>query len=87
MPENIAEYNNGVTDNGIKSNGDKSTKSKRKRKHLACVFFYTGFVFWGLSLDIKELKFNSWRALILLITEYSFGVICLAYLANYIITN
>ncbi|MGF7075327.1 hypothetical protein [Mucilaginibacter sp. 3215] len=51
------------------------------------VLLYTAFIFWGLKLDLKELKIKNWWALILIVFEYTIGVICLAYIANYIITK
>ena len=50
-------------------------------------FLYTGFVFWGVKLSIDKLKIKNVYLAVWIIFQYSAGVICLAYLANYIITK
>jgi len=54
---------------------------------MAGVLLYTAFIFWGLKLDVKELVIKKWWAIILIVFEYSIGVVCLAYIANFIITK
>jgi hypothetical protein len=51
------------------------------------IFLYTAYIFWGLKLDLKELNIKNWLAMAMILTEYVFGIICLAYLANYVITK
>lgn len=51
------------------------------------IFLYTGFVFWGLRLDVSKIKFDSTLLALYIIIQYLVGIICLAYLANYIISK
>lgn len=82
LPENIRNYNIAL---------GRSFMSEGKYKQFIVsaykVFIYTSFIFWGVRLDLKELRLNLWWALLVIIFEYSIGVICLAYIANYIITK
>ena len=54
--------------------------------------FYTALIFFGLKFDLDKLKYKEnligWKKLNLLyfFTIYLGGFVCLAYLANYIIT-
>jgi hypothetical protein len=83
-PPNIESYNYS------KSVNDKVKHTNRFTKLIfktPSVLLYTAFIFWGLKLDLKELKIKNWWALILVVFEYTIGVICLAYIANYIITK
>ena len=54
---------------------------------LPGIFLYTAFLFWGLKLDLKEIEIKKNGAIILIICQYLLGVICLAYLANYVISK
>lgn len=49
------------------------------------VFLYTGYLFWAVRLDIHNLEIRKPFAFTLLILEYVSGIICLAYIANYIL--
>lgn len=51
------------------------------------IIVYTAFVFWGLKLDIKEMELKRPVFYLILIIEYAVGLVCLAYIANYIITK
>lgn len=50
-------------------------------------FIYTGYIFFGLRFDIKQLKLKSIPAAILVLFQYTVGVVCLGYIANLIITK
>jgi hypothetical protein len=50
-------------------------------------FAYTMLVFWGISLERKEVKAKHLVYFIYLMTQYIFGLICLAYLASYILSK
>jgi hypothetical protein len=50
------------------------------------VFLYTCYIFWGLRLDINNLGIHRIWLFGYILTQYVTGVICLAYLANLIIT-
>jgi len=55
--------------------------------------FYTGFIFFGLSFSIDKLKYSEnlkgWRILNLIyfFTVYLVGIVCLGYLANYVLSS
>jgi hypothetical protein len=57
-----------------------------KIRRLSYIFLYTGYIFWGLKLDIENV--NIWKARLFyyVLFQYMVGVVCLAYLANLIIT-
>jgi hypothetical protein len=48
---------------------------------------YTSYLFWGLKLDFGKLKLANIPRAMLVIFQYLIGIICLAYLANYIIST
>ena len=62
-----------------------------KWKTLIASLFYTSFIFFGLRLSAERIKFKHefkyslWS--IYLLFQYGFGLICLAFLANYIIAS
>ncbi len=56
-------------------------------KRIPIIILYTAFIFWGLKLDLKELELRKPLFLGIVIVEYVIGIICLAYIANYIITK
>jgi uncharacterized protein YjbI with pentapeptide repeats len=55
--------------------------------------FYTGFIFFSLSFSIDKLKYSKnlkgWRILNLFyfFTVYLVGIVCLGYLANYVLSS
>ena len=62
-------------------------KFRRVRRYAAYCLFYTGYVFLGLRLDFKILILkNLWLAAYIIIQSIV-GLICLAYIANYIISK
>ncbi len=83
LPENIENYYTYT----IRKIFVVGTKRQQFLVYLYKVGIYTGFIFWGLKLDLKDLKLTLWWALLIIIFEYSVGIICLAYIANYIITK
>lgn len=64
-----------------------ATSIKKYLKRIPVIFLYTAFVFWGLKLDLKELEIKKPIFMSLLIIQYVIGLICLAYIANYIISK
>lgn len=62
--------------------GKKAIKYRLYKTPL--ILIYTAYVFWGLKLDFKDVSIKI--GLVLLLTEYIAGLICLAYIANYLIT-
>lgn len=66
----------------------------RKRKgfkvrmlNVAYCFIYTGFIFWGLKLSPEKIRVSRLGYSIYLIFQYLVGLVCLAYIANIIITK
>lgn len=54
---------------------------------LPGILLYTAYLFWGLKLDLKDLEVKHWGAITLIVSQYILGVICLAYLANYVLSK
>jgi hypothetical protein len=54
---------------------------------IPSIVLYTGFIFWGLKLDLKEINLIKPVYLCILIIEYTVGIICLAYIANFILSR
>jgi hypothetical protein len=50
-------------------------------------FLFTGIVFWGINLDKKTLNLEHLRYVFYILLQYLVGLICLAYLANFIISK
>lgn len=82
IPDNIKIYYNNLNRNSHNTNTLKTTIVK-----TPIVLLYTAFIFWGFKLDLKEIKIKNWFSISLIILEYTIGIICLAYLANYIISK
>ncbi|WP_229747238.1 hypothetical protein, partial [Mucilaginibacter galii] len=57
------------------------------RKRLWYAFVYTCSTFFRLTLKMEKIKFSNWKGCVYLITVYVFGLITLAYLANYILNK
>lgn len=55
--------------------------------NCASAVVYTAYVFWGVKIDLKEISLRKPVFFLILIFEYILGIICLAYLANYIISK
>ena len=46
---------------------------------------YTAALFWGIKLDLGQLSVRNIPLALLIVFQYAIGIICLAYIANYII--
>lgn len=55
-------------------------------KSVLCLV-YTGYIFWGVKLSVDQIKLSNLTVTIWIITQYVTGIICLAYIANVIITK
>lgn len=54
---------------------------------LACVFAYTATIFFGLKFDYNKVQHNNWWAVAYFYTMYVSGLVCIAYLFNFVISN
>lgn len=64
----------------------------RKRAHLAwerfwATFVYTSTLFFLFSLNLDNFRFNYRRAAFYVIVIYTTGIICIAYMANFVIAK
>ncbi len=59
---------------------------KLNTKGIDLAFYYTTIVFFGLKIESKNFDFQNLRGVIYIGTQYVLGLICLAYLANFVIT-
>jgi hypothetical protein len=57
----------------------------RELKKFQLSFFYTSFIFFKLGLDFKLIKFQNTWYVMLLFFEYLLGLLCTAYLINWIL--
>ncbi len=55
-------------------------------KMVLCMV-YTGYIFWGVKLSVDKIKLSNLTVTLWIITQYVTGIICLAYIANVIITK
>ncbi|KXX69279.1 hypothetical protein AVL50_19875 [Flammeovirga sp. SJP92] len=58
---------------------------KRWVRYGYYTLLYTAFIFFGLKMDFKEIKYHKIGNAFLIYFQYAVGLICLAYLANTII--
>jgi hypothetical protein len=65
--------------------GSRSFNTSISRFILVC--FYSGYVFFGLKLDVSKLELKSYWLAIMIILEYTAGIISMAYLANLILAG
>lgn len=68
------------------------TKSEHNqlRKVLRWLFLnltYTAYIFFGIKLDIEKLQLGRFRAAMWVVFQYVLGIICLAYIANLILSK
>jgi len=56
-----------------------------QRYGISCL--YTSFIFFKLSLDFDKLKVKNLKMLFLILLQYGIGLICTAYLLNWIISK
>lgn len=54
-------------------------------KRLWFSFMYTSTVFFKLSVDIKNLEFKERRGTFYIIVVYAVGLVCIAYMANFVL--
>jgi len=63
---------------------------KNKALYLARPFltlYYTLIIFFGLKMSIEQLNFSKPFSVLYIFIQYIVGLICLAYLANFVITS
>jgi len=58
---------------------------KRFWQRLWFSLMYTSVIFFKLSLDIKKLEFKKIGGTFYIIIVYTFGLLCLAYMANFVL--
>lgn len=68
---------NGITHNSVKIYPSTFVYS----------LFYTFLVFFGLRMSIEQINFRNKAGVLYLFLQYVAGIVCLAYLANYIIVS
>ncbi|MDW3193072.1 MAG: pentapeptide repeat-containing protein [Cytophagales bacterium] len=56
-------------------------------KYFSLAFFYTSLIFFGLKISTDRMNYRKPVGIILIYTEYLLGLICLGYLANFIISS
>ena len=56
-------------------------------KHFKLAFFYTTLIFFGLKISTERINYRKTAGVVLLYLEYVAGLICLGYLANFIISS
>lgn len=54
---------------------------------LPYIFLYTGYIFWGWKLDMHAISVNRIGLFSYVLFQYLVGIVCLAYIANLIITK
>lgn len=86
FPEKFKRLEGRLVDKYPKSDSFRS-KIKFQINRIPIVFVYSAYLFWGVKLDIKEIEIRKPLIYSLLIIEYISGIICLAYIANYIISK
>jgi Pentapeptide repeats (9 copies) len=60
-------------------------KSRKLLSRLWYSFIYSSTIFFRLTLKIEKIKFSEKRGTIYIIVMYTTGIICLAYLANFVL--
>jgi uncharacterized membrane protein len=51
------------------------------------VFVYTCYIFWGIRLNVEKLGIRKFSLFIYVMLQYTVGIVCLAYIANIILTE
>lgn len=59
-------------------------RTKPLKTFFICAI-YTGFIFFGLKLDIEKLKLADWAIAFWIVVQYVAGLIALAYIANLVL--
>lgn len=67
--------------------GEHKNRIVRRWYRFWYTFLYTSLVFWGINLDKKELKYKHLGYLFYIMFQYLIGVICLAYIAAFILSK
>jgi hypothetical protein len=70
----------------VQSRNSKRSLWRHFKLGIYCLI-YTAFIFWGLRIDLTKLKLQNIPAVILILSQYLMGLVCLGYLANYILTH
>lgn len=86
-PEKFKKFDERLDSNNTDVEFSMTTKAKNYIFRIPVIFLYTAFVFWGLKLDLKELEIKKPLYMTILIGQYIVGLVCLAYIANYIISK
>ncbi|MFT3701300.1 MAG: hypothetical protein QM802_02975 [Agriterribacter sp.] len=60
---------------------------KRSLRNSAYCLLFTCYIFWGWKLEFDKLKVEHLRLAFWVILQYLVGIVCLAYLAGYIISK
>lgn len=65
---------------------DKKKTFLKYSKNIVYIFLYTSYIFWGWKLEISNIRIHRvvWFGYVLL--QYLVGLICIAYIANIVIT-
>lgn len=77
-PENRAQFTGSVFLKG---------KVHLNFRYLIYAFYYTILIFFGLKLTTERVNFKMHGGIAIIFTEYLIGLICLGYLANFIISS
>lgn len=86
-PEKFKKFDERLDSNNTEDEFSMATRVKNYIIRIPAIFLYTAFVFWGLKLDLKELELKKPLYMTILIGQYITGLVCLAYIANYIISK
>ena len=52
---------------------------------VICSVFYTGFIFFGLKMSTDKFNLKHWGSVLLVVFQFTVGLVCLAFLFNSII--
>lgn len=64
----------------------KASNVANNRWKFMYTLYYTVLIFFGIKMNIDNLKFQKKGGVIYIFIQYSIGIVCLAYLANFILT-
>ncbi|PWL30986.1 hypothetical protein [uncultured Roseivirga sp.] len=64
----------------------KGVEKKFNLRGLDISLYYTTIIFFGIKLDANNFEFNNLRGVLYVGFQYTIGLICLGYLANFVIT-
>lgn len=86
-PDKFQTYESRVDERYQEIQITRTLKIKRRSQHGMGVFLLTAYVFWGVKLDLKDIELRNRWMILLLISQYIVGIICLAYIANFIVSK